>query len=204
MPNSASPPVPAPGRPRDEHLAGVVIDATLAVVGECGVAGLTTDAVAARARVSKASIYRRWPSKQALLRAAAGSLVSELALPDTGALHTDVQELVAAAVRMYRDGLPGRLFPALVSEMALDPDLARAIREGFLAERRRAVLVVLGRARDRGELRQDLDDELVLDLLAGVIYYRLLITGGALDDELAERLTSALLFGIATPTNEDA
>jgi hypothetical protein len=88
--------------------------------------------------------------------------------------------------------------------MALDPDLARAIREGFLAERRSAVLVVLGRARERGELRQDLDDELVLDLLAGVIYYRLLITGGALDDELAERLTSALLLGIATSTNEDA
>jgi AcrR family transcriptional regulator len=201
---SVSPPIPAPGRPRDERLAGAVIDATLAIVGEDGIGGLTTDAVAARARVSKASIYRRWPSKQALLRAAAGSVVSELALPDTGALRTDVHELVLAAIRLYRDGLPGRLFPALVSEMAFDPELAGAIREGFLAERRNAVLVVLGRARERGELRADLDDELVLDLLAGVIYYRFLITGGALDDELAERLTSALLFGIATSTKDDA
>jgi AcrR family transcriptional regulator len=188
---------PQPGRPRDARVGPAVIDATLALVGEAGLGALTTDAVAARAGVSKATLYRRWPSKQALLRDAAASIVGEIIIPDTGTLAGDVTELLRSAIRVYADDPAGRLIPALVSEMAFDPELARVIRDGFLAQRRGAVAGVLDRARERGELRPGIDRDLALDLLAGVIYYRFLITGGALDEQLVADLAPALLHGIA-------
>lgn len=186
-----------PGRPHDPRIEPAVLDATLALVGERGVGRLTTDAVAARAGVSKASLYKRWASKQALLRGAAAALVERLEVPDTGTFAGDVRALIAGAVALYAREDDVRAIPALVSEMAFDPELATVIREGLVARRREAVTVLLDRARERGELRESVDDELALDLLAGVVYYRFLITGGALDDALVERLADALLHGMA-------
>ncbi|HEX8854735.1 MAG TPA: TetR/AcrR family transcriptional regulator [Thermoleophilaceae bacterium] len=189
-----------PGRPREDRATSAAIAATLDLVAENGIGGMTTDAVAARAGVSKATMYRRWPSKDALLVDAVGSLVSEIAVPDTGTLREDVRLLLRRAVRLYADSRPEKLIPELVSEMRRNPDLADAVRSGFLAQRRAALAEILERARARGELRDDIDRELALDLLGGVIYYRFLITGGPLDDALADSLTEALLHGIAVPS----
>lgn len=189
-----------PGRPREDRATSAAIAATLDLVAESGMSGLTTDAVAARAGVSKATMYRRWPSKDALLVDAVGSLVSEITVPDTGTLREDIRLLLRRAVRLYADSRPEKLIPELVSEMRRNPDLADAVRSGFLAQRRAALAQILERARARGELRDDIDRELALDLLGGVIYYRFLITGGPLDDALADSLTEALLHGIAVPS----
>jgi AcrR family transcriptional regulator len=186
-----------PGRPRDDRATNAAIAATLDLVAENGVRGLTTDAVATRAGMSKATMYRRWPSKDALLVDAVSSLVSEIAVPDTGTLREDVRLLLRQAVRLYADSRPEKLIPELVAEMRRNPELADAVRSGFLAQRRAALAQILERALARGELREDIDHELALDLLGGVIYYRFLITGGPLDDALADSLTDALLYGIA-------
>ena len=179
-------------------MRGAAIEATLDLIAEHGVRGLTTAAVAERAGISKATMYRRWRSKEALVVDAVASLVSEIAVPDTGSLRKDVRALLRDAVRLYADSRPGRLIPDLVAEMARSPAVADAVRSGFLAQRRAALATVLHRARERGELRRDVDTDLCLDLLGGVVYYRFLITGGPLNRRLADDLTDALMRAIAT------
>jgi AcrR family transcriptional regulator len=194
-----APPHPRPrGRPLDQRVRGAAIEATLDLIAERGVRGLTTAAVAERAGISKATMYRRWRSKEALVVDAVASLVSEIAIPDTGSLREDVRALLRDAVRLYADSRPGRLIPDLVAEMARSPAVADAVRSGFLAQRRAALASVLDRARERGELRRDVDTDLCLDLLGGVVYYRFLITGGPLNRRVADDLTDALMRAIAT------
>jgi AcrR family transcriptional regulator len=187
---------PKPGRPREERPRQAAIDATLDLIAERGVRGLTTDAVARRAGISKATMYRRWPSKEALVIDAVASLVSEIRIPDTGSLREDIRALLRDAVKLYSDDRPARLFPDLVAEMARSKGVADALRSGFLAQRRQALTTVLDRARARGELRDGVDTELALDLLGGVVYYRFLVTGGPLNRRLADDLTDALVRAI--------
>lgn len=186
-----------PGRPRSERATRSILTAALDVMAEDGFEGLTMEGVAERAGVGKATVYRRWSSKPALVRAAVASFVSEIGLPDTGDVREDLLELEREAVAVYR-GKPGRLMPGLVSAMALHPELAEAVREDFLRARRGALRTVLERGVERGELRADIDLELALDFLGGPLFYRLLITGGPLNDELAEGVVDVMLQGLAT------
>ncbi len=188
----------AMGRPRDARADRAILQATLELIAERGVHAFRTEDVAARARVGKGAIYRRYPSKDDLVMAAVGALVSEeIVVPDTGSTRADLLALMREAVELYRGSLPGRLMPNLVSAMAQRPDLARAVREGFLIPRRAALTEVLRRGVDRGDLRPDVDLELVLDVLGGPLFYRLLITGGPIDEQLAEGVTQLILGGFA-------
>jgi len=188
-----------PGRPVEERPRRAAIEATLELVAERGIHGLTTSAVAERAGISKATMYRRWRTKDDLLVDAVAALVGEIPVPDCGSLREDARALLGDAVRLYAGSRPAKLIPDLVSEMARNPRMAEALRSGFLAQRRAALRQVLDRARARGELRTNIDPELCLDLFGGVIYYRFLVTGGPLDQRLADELTDALLDGIAVP-----
>lgn len=159
---------------------------------------MTTNAVAERARISKATMYRRWRSKDALVAEAIGTLVDrEIVIPDTGALEGDVRELLAEAVALYSTPRAAALIPELVAGMARDGALADAVRNDFLAARRDALDQTLQRAAGRRELREDVDHDLCLDLFGGVVFYRLLITGGPLDTRLVEDLTAVILRAIA-------
>jgi AcrR family transcriptional regulator len=160
------------------------------------------DDVAARAGVGKATIYRRYRSKEELVGAAVGTFVSEIEIPDTGSTREDLLTLMRAAVRVYSRDLEAGLMPGLVNAMRRDPELAQSVREGFLASRRGTLTVVLDRAIARGDLRPDLDVELALDVLGGPLFYRLLITGGRIDDALAEGVADLILRGFAPPTTE--
>lgn len=115
--------------------------------------------IAERAGVAKTTVYRRWSNRDEVLEAASEAFVRDIGVPDTGAIRTDLVELSRGAVRVYR-GLPGRVMPGLVSAMALNPDLARTVRNGLLASRRRALRVILERGVERGELREDTDVDL--------------------------------------------
>jgi AcrR family transcriptional regulator len=167
-------------------------------MAEVGVHGFRTEDVAARAGVGKGAIYRRYRSKDELVTAAVAALVSEeIAVPDTGSTRADLLVLIREAVALYRGSLAGRLMPNLVGAFAQQPELARTVRDGFLAGRRSALTDVLRRGVERGDLRPDLDIELALDALGGPLFYRLLITGGPLDDELAEGVADLILRGFA-------
>ncbi len=144
-------------------------------------------------------MYRLWRSKEHLAVDAIAELVSEIRIPDTGDFGDDLYELLREAVHLYSDSRPARLIPEIVSEMARHEELAVSFRDGWLRQRRSALTQVLTRARERGELRNDLDTEVCLDLIGGVIYYRFLITGGVLDDQFAKCASQALLGGLASP-----
>jgi AcrR family transcriptional regulator len=184
------------GRPRDERTDRAILEATRALMAEVGVYEFRTADLAARAGVGKGAIYRRYGSKDELVTAAIASLVSEeIVVPDTGSTRNDLLVLMREAVEVYRGSGAGRLMPNLVGAMAQKPALAKAVREGFLAGRRDAPREVLTRGIERGDLQPDLDVELALDVLGGPLFYRLLITGGPIDERLAEGVADLVLRG---------
>jgi AcrR family transcriptional regulator len=186
------------GRPRDARADRAILEATRELIAEVGVYGFRTEDVAARAGVGKGAIYRRYRSKDELVTAAVAALVDkEIAVPDTGSTPADLLIVMREAVALYRGSAAGRLMPNLIGAMAEKPDLARAVRDGFLASRRGALSEVLRHGLERGDLRPDLDLELALDVLGGPLFYRLLITGGPLDEQLAEGVTELILRGFA-------
>jgi AcrR family transcriptional regulator len=187
------------GRPRDERVDKAIAQAALELMADHGIADLRMDAVAERAGVGKAAIYRRFRSKDDLVAAVVGRLVSEIAIPDTGSTAGELRVLMDEAVALYRDTLAGPLMPALVEAMRRDEGLRGLIREGFLTGRRAALAEVLRRGVDRGDLDPELDIELALDLLGGPLFYRLLITGGPLDERLAAGVVDLILKGYARP-----
>jgi AcrR family transcriptional regulator len=184
------------GRPRDERTDRAILKAARELIAEAGVHGFRTEDIAARAGVGKGAIYRRYDSKDELVTAAIGSLVNEeIAVPDTGSTRGDLLVLMREAVELYRGPGAGRLMPNLVGAMAQKPELAKAVREGFLSGRRAALSEVLRRGVERGDLRPDLDVELALDVLGGPLFYRLLITGGPIDEALAEGVADLIIHG---------
>jgi AcrR family transcriptional regulator len=186
------------GRPRDARADRAILEATLELIAELGVYEFRTEDVAARAGVGKGAIYRRHDSKDALVTAAIAALVGgEIAVPDTGSTREDLLVLMREAVDLYSGSLAGRLMPNLIGAMARKRDLAKAVREGFLAGRRAALREVLRRGMERGDLSPNADLELVLDVLGGPLFYRLLVTGGPIDEQLAEGVADLILRGFS-------
>src|ERR687898_735555 len=185
------------GRPREERADRAILTAAIELMAAQGVRDLRMDDVADRARVGKATIYRRYRSKDELVTAAVSALVSEIAVPDTGSTRADLAALMHSAVEVYSGSVEAGVMPSLVDAMSRDVELARSVREGLLAGRRAAVRAVLERGVERGDLRADLDVELAIDVLAGPLFYRLLVTGGPIDERLAEGVVDLVLRGFA-------
>src|ERR1700729_76582 len=175
-------PARAIGRPRDARADRAILTATLQLMAERGVRHLRMDDVADRAGVGKATIYRRYRSKDALVSDAIATLVSEIAIPDTGSTRADLLALMKQAVELYSGSLAPRLMPAVLEETRRNPELASTVRDRFLAGRRAALGAVLRRGVRRGDLRRGLDLELALDVLGGALFYRLLVRGGPIDE----------------------
>jgi AcrR family transcriptional regulator len=193
---------PRIGRPREVRADRAILAAALELIAQVGVHGLRMDDVAERAGVGKAAIYRRYRSKDELVQATVAALVSEITIPDTGSTRADLLALMRDAVAVYRDPIRGGAMPSLVGAMRQDPELTRAIREDVVAARREALREVLARGVARGDLRADLDVELALDMLGGALFYRLLVTGGPIDDRLARGVADSVLRSFA-PTRGD-
>ncbi|HEY3182203.1 MAG TPA: TetR/AcrR family transcriptional regulator [Gaiellaceae bacterium] len=191
------------GRPREARADRAILDAVLELLAAQGVHDLRVDQVADRAGVGKATIYRRYRSKDELVTAAIAALVGDIAVPDTGTTEDDLLALMREAVAVYSGRVAAGAMPALVAAMHRDAELARAVRDGFLAARRRALQDVLLRGIDRGDLDPDLDLELALDVLGGPLFYRLLVTGGPIDERLAVGVVDLILRGFA-PTSKES
>lgn len=185
-----------PGRPLDEQVSAEILDAAVALLTEEGFAGVSVDTVAANAGVSKASIYRRWSTKEALLLEAASCLSGgPVDLPDTGTLRSDLLALYAGFLPALIDGIPGQMLPQMVAEGTRNPEI-RALLADFANGRRERWRIVIERATARGELVDDLDVEVVVDCLTGPLFTRLLVTGRPLTAALAEQLLDIVLDGI--------
>jgi AcrR family transcriptional regulator len=167
-----------PGRPRSAAADASIVRATLELLLEEGYRGLTMEQVRARAGVGKATLYRRFGSKQDLVAAAIQHLNQPLALPDTGSVRDDILA-VARSVLAGAERVEFAIFaPRLLAESAGDREMHAIFYEHLVAPRRAIMGEVLRRGVGRGELRADLDIELAIDVLTGPWVYRLLISGG--------------------------
>ena len=191
---SAADPAPARrGRPRDAGRDRALLKATLAVLSESGYGGLTTAAVAARAGVSTATLYRRWSSKEDLVLAAAAAFTEDLEQrPDTGTLEDDLRILLRDKAAGLT-GENGRLLRALIGEAAHNVPLAEAVTAAFMTPVRERVAEIVHRAVGRGEIAPVQDADLVADFVIGPMVSRLLLTPRPTDPEGAEGVADRLL-----------
>ncbi len=186
-----------PGRPRSAEADRAILRATGDLLADEGYGGVTMEGVAARAGVGKATVYRRWPTKSALVVDAVSACRETAWQPvDTGSARDDLLVFVRGFLHHLRTSDAGRVMPALVTELSRSPELAVAFREGFVQPRRARVLEAVRRGVDRGEVRPDVDPELVADAVVALLIHRFLITGMELDDELPERVVDMLWRGV--------
>lgn len=191
----AEPTAPArpPGRPRSPQADRAILDATLEVLAEVGFGRLTVERVAEHAGVGKATIYRRWPTKMALVMAAVDE-VSRSPSPeiDTGTTRGDLILLLASMISAITTTIAGRILPGLIAETALSPELRDALTHLWVT-RRELLLAVLERGVARGDVPPLTDLGLTADLLYGAVHYRFLVSATPMDPGFAEELVDAVL-----------
>jgi AcrR family transcriptional regulator len=191
---------PRRGRPRSEKARNAILEAAAELLLLRGLGAMSMDAVAERAGVSKATIYRWWPSKEMLALDALLDWAGASAPPrDTGSLRGDLLALVRPWVREIRRQPFARVIAALVTEAQSDPQFAEAYRTRFVEPRRGAMRAAFARAAERGEVPADLDVEVAVDLIYGPLYHRLLHGHAPLTASLAENVVGMALAGIANP-----
>ncbi len=185
------------GRPRSDRAHRAILDAARAELVEHGFSRFRLEHVAARAGVGKATIYRRWPSKEAL----AQELLSELAAPhiavaDVGDTRAELRACVDTARHAVAETPFGPVIRALLSQIAVNPGLGDPFRETVVQARRAEVARVVARGIARGDLRADADVDVATELLVGPVYFRLMF-GGELDPEFARRVADSVYHGYA-------
>jgi AcrR family transcriptional regulator len=185
----------APGRPRSEQAHSAILRSTLKLLGQNGFSELTIESVAAHAGVGKATVYRWWPNKAALIADAfASSTTRKLHFPDTGSVRTDMSQQMRQLIKIF-SSRRGRIVSAILGGGQSDRDLIAAFRERFLWPRRREAYATLQRGILRGELRKDVDMDLLLDSLYGPIYMRFLIRHDKLTPDFVDSLCELVLAG---------
>jgi len=185
-----------PGRPRSEQARQAILRTTLKILGKNGFSDFKIEEVAAHASVGKATVYRWWPNKGALIADAfASSTTRKLRFPDTGSVYADMSQQMRQLIKIFRSRR-GRIVSAILAAGQSDKDLIEAFRERFLWPRRREAYATLRRGIERGELRRDLDPDLLLDSLYGPIYMRFLIQHDRLTPEFVDRLCELVLAGV--------
>ncbi|GAA3227749.1 TetR/AcrR family transcriptional regulator [Nonomuraea helvata] len=195
----------ARGRPRDTQVDERVLRIAAALIFERGYAGLSIDEVAEQAGVAKTTLYRRWPTKDHLAVAVVARLQADHEIVETGDIRADLvdnlDKVATALNRMRaaggREGPSAGVAGELVAAAARHEDIGKLARQQY-AERNALGIALIERARVRGELRADLDAEVLFDQLSGALYYRVLITGAPVDRAYAERLVSSALEGSLT------
>ena len=160
--------------PRVERSKAAILDATLGLLAEEGVDGLTVDAVAARAGVGKATVYRHWSSRAELIVDAISTLVTDDEAVDRGSLREDLEAAYGRICHVCSTGIISQVLPTLAEAARRDPELA-GVHKDFVARRRRHLIAAIERAADRGELRPGLDPSIIADLVAGPMFYKKLV-----------------------------
>lgn len=189
----------SPGRPRSEQARLAILHSTLKLLGKKGFTELTIEDVAAHASVGKATVYRWWPNKAALIADAfASSTTRQLHFPDTGSVCADMGRQMRQLVKILLSPR-GRIVSAILGAGQSNLCLIAAFRERFLKPRRREAYATLRRGILKGELRKDVDMDLLLDSLYGPIYMRFLIRHDSLTPNFVDCLCELMLGGARPP-----
>jgi AcrR family transcriptional regulator len=193
----ARPATPVHRRGLDASRDALIMDATLSLVGEVGYDNVSMDAIAARAHVSKATIYRRWDSKAEVVAHSMRCRVSEAMpeLPDTGDLRQDLLLSLTGMIEHVCDE-DLALMTGLLTTMRTDPELARLIREQMVAEKRSATQAFIEREVARGRLPSTIDPRVLDEVSSAIIFSRLIITGEPVDAAFVTHLVDDVLMPV--------
>jgi AcrR family transcriptional regulator len=190
-------PRPRPGRPRSEQSRTAVLRTTTELMNEVGLRAMTTDEIASRSGVSKATIYKWWPNKYAVaVEAFLSEMLAESADPDTGSAHEDFRIALRGLIHFYTSP-SGRVFAQLVGEAQFDPLVEVELRERLVHTRRQLGRAIWERGVARGELRPDIDPEVAIDVVFGPAMYRLVAGHEPLDDSAADAIVDLAMRGMA-------
>jgi AcrR family transcriptional regulator len=182
------------GRPRDPSRDGVIRAAILRLLAEVGYGALTMDAVASEAGVGKATIYRRWRTKQDLVVDTISDLNRvEATPPDTGSLEGDLRQMLRSLVAVIT-GPTGAATLSLLSTVPHQPALAEAFRNGPLAVWRHAFEQIWARAEQRGEARPGLAGSVIAETTSALLVQRWLLTGEPVDEAYADDVLDTVVL----------
>jgi AcrR family transcriptional regulator len=183
-----------PGRPRDAARDQAILNAALRILQAEGYGGLTIEGVAVGAGVGRPTIYRRWPSKPALVVAAlVDSSRLALPVPDTGSVRRDLIAVQRHQAELMSSPDSRRITAGLIADLANDDELAEIYVSDYLVPRRDAVWQVLQRGVERGELDRDIDFAFIYDLLMGPLFMRAVVWGQSLPADAAEKTVDVIL-----------
>jgi AcrR family transcriptional regulator len=169
-----------------------ILRSTLELVAEYGVSGVTVDAVAARAGVGKATIYRHWRSRAQLVHAAIACMKGPFVAFDTGSLRGDLSALLTELVEFLSRPDTGRVFPSLLDAAERDPELAE-LRHAHMLERRAAFERVILQGVARGELPENVDVQMLIDFVVAPFFYRRIVARTTVSvDDIAPVVDAAL------------
>ncbi len=186
------------GRPRSQRSEDAIIGATTRLLTHEGYARLTLSKVAARARASKSTIYRRWPTKEHLVIEAFNRW--PVLIPrDSGDLLSDLMDLYQQSLRVLHRPPLNAIMPTLIAERSRNPALA-AVFDPVMERRRDPARIVLKRAISRGELPPTVDIELAVDAMMGAAYFRMYFVDGDLTVKSMRRVFAAILNGLGART----
>lgn len=179
---------PNRGRPRNQQTHSAILEAARALLRREGEARFSIEQVVSAAGVSKASIYRRWPTKGALLVDLYMEGFSDVVQQDARSLRNELRRYLLATVERLKDPLWRRILCSLMAEGQYDPVTAELLRDRVVGPRREAGLALLRRAAETEQIPDDLDHDLVLDLLFGPLWYRVLFAHAPVDADFVDRL----------------
>ena len=180
------------GRPRRAGADGAILTATLELLSEVGVAGLSMDLLAHRAGVGKATIYRRWDSKEALILDTLRMMSTPIPVPDEGSVRADLLTYMEAVIEYFAPGRGSDTLPHLIEASCYDEQL-RASLDDYLRERQSTTRLLLHRGIERGELPPTTDVDLITDVILAPFFYRHLLTGAPVDGDFIHRLVEFAL-----------
>ena len=173
-----------------------ILDATLEVLADVGYDRLTMDAVAARAKASKATLYRRWNNKVSLVIEALHSAKGPTELPDTGSLRGDLQGVFCGMGGLV-DPQTVATFASVLTAIARDADFAEAFRREVVGPKIAVSQEIWRRARERGEVCADADLSLLEPALAGIVLHRVFVMGEQPDEDLITRVIDQIILPAA-------
>jgi len=188
----------AEGPKRSERAHEAVLEAAQAVLGEVGYQKASIERIAKRAGVGKQTIYRWWPSRAALFMEVYSTLAEQhVKPPESDSVGDALNQLWKQLCIFYRDTAAGPALAGLLAEAQSDHRVAETFRGEFLVKRRGVTLELLQRAVANGTVRADADLEKTVDLLAGAVWYRLLVDGTAPADDQVEEIVDQVLRGVS-------
>jgi AcrR family transcriptional regulator len=191
-------PIETGTRPRVEGERELeIFEATLQVLDEMGYDLLTMDAVATRAKASKATLYRRWNGKPELVVAAIMAHKGDAEVPDTGSLRGDLLAAYCGGSGGLNDPLAQSVLSAVVTAMGRDPEFAEVYRRDFIAPKIAVSRAIYERARARGEVHPDSDLSVLAPSLAGIVLHRAFLLGEAVTPELVGHILDEVILPAA-------